>query len=371
MAEGEATMTGCLENPVMPCAMTGACSILSGFKGLSVVIHGSSGCYYYPRSILKVPLFSTYLLESEIVFGTVDRLHEVVSSLETEGRPVAVVNTCIPALTGEDLAKAFEGTNAIFVDAPGFVGNAEAGVKAAYTALDIKTSETAADSVNIDGICGLDLFARGNHHEAQRMLSVLGIPVRLSFAADSYANLAAGASPYSVSVNPSWNSGVGECLGSFLFPDIKDTCAALERRFPDADYAALESEWAKADEMMYYYADKYLRKYTPPVVAIAGQKSYCDFAEQMLTKYFGSDIPVCLPREEITDFTEISRRIAEAEPDLILGSTFEAVESAAFFGITHPDRSRISMSARAVSGIEGGVMFLEGVLNALMDFQKK
>lgn len=361
-------MSSCLENPVMPCAMTGACAVLSGFKGLSVVIHGSSGCYYYPRSILKAPLFSTYLLESEIVFGTVDRLHEVVSALEAEGKPVAVVNTCIPALTGEDLAKAFEGTNAVFVDAPGFIGNADAGVKAAYTALDIRTAET--ESVNIDGVCGLDLFSRGNLHEARRMLSVLGIPVRLSLASDAYAKLKEGAAPFTVSVNPSWNSGIGEQLGSFLFLDIKDTAAALEKHFPDADYAALEAEWKKADETMFYYADKYLRKYTPPTVAIAGQKSYCRFAEQMLTRYFGSDT-VSFPREEITDYTEISAGIEKANPDLILGSTFEASADAAFFGITHPDRSRISMSARAVSGIEGGVMFLEGVLNSLMDFNKK
>jgi len=29
------------------------------------------------------------------------------------------------------------------------------------------------------------------------------------------------------------------------------------------------------------------------------------------------------------------------------------------------------MSARAVSGVEGGVMFMEGVLNALMDYHKR
>ena len=370
MAEGEEKMSSCLENPVVPCAMTGACAVLSGFAGLSVVIHGSSGCYYYPRSILKTPMYSTYLLESEIVFGTVDRLREVVSALEAEGKPVAVVNTCIPALTGEDLANAFAGTDAVFVDSPGFSGNAEAGVKAAYDALNIQCTDVPA--VNIDGICGLDLFARGNLHEAQRMLSVLGIPVRLSFAADTYANLKAGAAPYSVSANPAWDSGVGENLGSFLFPDIKDTLAALESRFPNADYASLEAEWRKADETMFYYADKYLRKYTPPTAVIAGQKSYCRFAEQMLVRYFGSDILASFPREEVTDYTEISEKIADAKPDIIIGSTFEAAAAdAAFFGLTHPDRSRISMSARAVSGVEGGVMFLEGVLNALMDFQKR
>ena len=50
---------GLCTNPVWPCAMTGACSVLAGFSGLNVLIHGSSGCYYYQRSLLKVPLFST------------------------------------------------------------------------------------------------------------------------------------------------------------------------------------------------------------------------------------------------------------------------------------------------------------------------
>ncbi|HJJ37779.1 MAG TPA: hypothetical protein O0X47_04460, partial [Methanocorpusculum sp.] len=130
---------GLCVNPVWPCAMTGACSVLAGISGLDVLIHGSSGCYYYPRSLLKVPLFCTYLLESEIVFGTTGRLKEVVDGLSSADRPVAVLNTCIPALTGEDLSGALENKNAVLVDAPGFLGNAEEGAKTAYDCLGIKT----------------------------------------------------------------------------------------------------------------------------------------------------------------------------------------------------------------------------------------
>ncbi|MDO5846509.1 MAG: nitrogenase component 1 [Methanocorpusculum sp.] len=370
MAEGEAEMSSCLENPVWPCAMTGACAVLSGFSGLSVVIHGSSGCYYYPRSLLKVPLYSTYLLESEIVFGSVERLHDVVAGLEQADKDVAVVNTCIPGLTGEDLSCAFAKTHAIFVDAPGFLGGAEKGAAAAYESLNVKV--TGREGVNIDGVCGLDLFARGNLHEAQRMLALAGIPTAVSFAADSYANLKAGAAPYSVSVNPSWDSGIGTALGSLLFPDMKATADRLAERFPSADTDALMKEYEQADEKILYYSDKYLRKYTPPVAVVAGQKSYCEFVRAMLVRCFGSDVPVILPREEVTDFSEIKEKIQGAEPDIIIGSTFEAgICDAAFCGITIPDRSRISMSARAVSGIEGGVMFMESVLNALIDFKKR
>ena len=366
-------MKGCMENPAVPCAMTGACAVLSGFDGLAVVIHGASGCYYYPKSLLKAPLYSTFLLESEIVMGTVDRLHEVVSQLETAGKPVAVINTCVPALTGDDLSKAFASTSAIFVDSPGYIGNAEAGVKAAYDALNIAVNPEK-EGVNIDGVLGLDLYARGNLHEAQRLLSLMHIPCSLKLAAEKYSSLASGASPYTVSVNPSWNSGIGKSLGSLLFPDLNETAKQLETAFPDADMSLFYEELHKADETMFYYADKYLRKYTPPTAAVVSQKSYCGFAEQMLSRYFGSDIVASLPREEITDSAEINRILQEAEPDLLLGSSFESAavtgKPAAFVGITQPDRSRIGIAAQPMTGIEGGIAFMERCLNALMDTKK-
>lgn len=362
-------------NPVWPCAMTGACSILAGFSGLCVIIHGSSGCYYYPRSLLKVPLFSTYLLESEIVFGTVNRLKEVVTEVSKTNKPIAILNTCIPALTGEDLAGAFPDGTAIFVDAPGFAGNVEEGVKIAYESLAIETNEMR-DGVNIDGVSLLDLFWRGNLHEAERLLSTMGIPVVVRFAKDTYENLRKGAALHTISVNPSYTSGIGSMLGSFLFPDLKETIENLAITFPDADMDPVLDEWERADEQMFYYSDKYLRKYEPPIVAVCSQESYAIFAQKIMERYFGSDVPVVLARNRnaktipcVTNLQEITGKIAACKPDLILGSTFEAnaYPNAAFLGITPPDRSRVSISARPIAGIEGGISFIEGVLNSLMD----
>lgn len=362
-------------NPVWPCAMTGACSVLAGISGMDVLIHGSSGCYYYPRSLLKVPLFSTYLLESEIVFGTAGRLKEVVDGLSAAGRPIAVLNTCIPALTGEDLSGALENKNAVLVDAPGFLGNAEEGAKIAYESLGIKTDESRK-GVNIDGISLLDLFWRGNMHEADRLLRLMDIPVGIRLAKDSYAEIKKGAALHTVSVNPSYPSGVGTMLGSFLFPDLKDTCENLAKTFPNADIGPVLDEWARADEQMFYSSDKYLRKYEPPVVAVCAQENYALFAKTMMERYFGAEVPVLFSRNRTsaripceTDLTKIVREISAASPDLILGSTFEAnaYPNAAFLGITPPDRSRVSIAARPIAGIEGGIMFLENVLNTLID----
>ncbi|MDE2545672.1 MAG: oxidoreductase, partial [Methanocorpusculum sp.] len=174
----------------------------------------------------------------------------------------------------------------------------------------------------------------------------------------------------------SYGSGVGECCGSMLFLDIPGTVDRLLTRFPDADADAVLAERQRAEEQMFYSCDKYLRKYTPPVVAVAAQGSYAMFAKAMMERYFGSDVPVVFARDRAAagvsysvNSAEINAAVAAAEPDLILGSTFEAAgcRSAAFFGITPPDRSRVSVAARPLAGVEGGLVLIEGALNALMN----
>jgi nitrogenase molybdenum-iron protein alpha/beta subunit len=232
------------------------------------------------------------------------------------------------------------------------------------------------DGVNIDGVSLLDLFWRGNLHEAERLLSTMGIPVVVRFAKDTYENLRKGAALHTISVNPSYTSGIGSMLGSFLFPNLKETIENLAKTFPDAEMNPVLDEWERADEQMFYYSDKYLRKYEPPIVAVCSQESYAIFAQKIMERYFGSDVPVVLARNRnaktipcVTNLQEITGKIAACKPDLILGSTFEAnaYPNAAFLGITPPDRSRVSISARPITGIEGGISFIEGVLNSLMD----
>jgi nitrogenase molybdenum-iron protein alpha/beta subunit len=359
--------------------MVGAVATLSGFPDLCIIVHGSSGCYYYPKSLLKVQLFSTHLLASEVVFGTLNRLHEVATEVATIGRPIAVVNTCVPALIGEDLKTVFSEIVAMFVDAPGFCGNVEEGAAKAFAAM---MPDTVADrsSVNIDGINLLDLFWRGNLHEMERLLGLLGVPVAARFCHDTWNNIRRGVSPVTISANPSYASGVGECLGSMLFLDIPKTIDRCLTQFPNIDVDAVLTERQRAEEQMFYSCDKYLRKYTPPVVAVAAQESYAVFAKMMMERYFGSDVPVVFARNRTAldvpysvNSAEINAMIAAVGPDLILGSSFEAVayQNAAFFGITPPDRSHVFVAARPLVGVEGGLVLIEGALNALINHQKE
>ena len=71
-------------NPLWPCAMTGAASCLSGVRGIGVIIHGSSGCFFYPATLLKTPLHCTNLIEEDIIFGAEKRLKRTVEELSSE-----------------------------------------------------------------------------------------------------------------------------------------------------------------------------------------------------------------------------------------------------------------------------------------------
>ena len=169
--------------PLWPCAMTGAAACLAGFEGITVVIHGSSGCYYYPATLLHAPLHSTFILENEVIFGSGDRLREVIGDLSGRGGRIAVITTCVPSALGEDIKSMVDEKDIIVVDSPGFAGEMEAGYRAALAVLS-PAIDSERPGVNIDGVSLSDPFYEGNVQEISRLLHCAGIPVGTVFCRD-------------------------------------------------------------------------------------------------------------------------------------------------------------------------------------------
>ena len=149
------------ENPLWPCAMTGAAACCAGFEGLTVVIHGSSGCYYYPATLLHAPLHGTFIMENEVIFGTEQRLREVLDGLSGAGNKIAVILTCVPSAMGEDMRSILSDYDVILVDSPGFSGDVEAGYQHALSIL-APSVDPDREGINIDGACLFDPFFSGN-----------------------------------------------------------------------------------------------------------------------------------------------------------------------------------------------------------------
>lgn len=367
-------------NPLWPCAMTGAAACLAGFDGIAVVIHGSSGCYYYPATLLHAPISGTFILEQEVIFGSEARLHEVIGELERTGKRVAVVTTCVPAILGEDIRGMLSPHDVILVDSPGFSGSFETGYKKALALLDPVIDDTTA-GINIDGVSLFDPFHRGNVLELRRLLALAQVPAGTILCSDKFSKISHMA-PFTINTNQDLASGTGTCLGGTLgFDCLKTTFKEIADRIETSDLDPVLQDIARAEERLVAACDKYLRRFDPPGTAIFSGRSYASFAAQLLEKYLDADIVFVgtrvepdtslapYPAEKVNGLNEVKERIREHEPDLVIGSSFERSVrgSAAFVPLTPPLRGMIRLAARPLAGTEGALLFMELVLNACMD----
>ena len=374
------------DNPLWPCAMTGAAACLAGFDGITVVIHGSSGCYYYPSTLLHSPLEGTFITENEVIFGSEDRLCEVIDGLSSRGNRIAVVNTCVPSILGEDIRSMLATRDVLLVDSPGFSGDVEKGYR---TALDILGPEVDPENtgVNIDGVTIFDPFYRGNVFEIQRLFRLASVPVGTIFCSDSLSNVKKAAS-ITIGTNADFASGVGKYLGGTLgFTELRETFGAIGDIFGNVDIDPVLKEMEREEERVIRACDKFLRRHDPPGVTVFGGHSYAVFAAGTIKKYLDAEI-LCIgtrndpgtepiggtvgPVIHVQGMNEVKDLIIRHKPDLIIGSSFEQSvdRSAGFVGIIPPMRDKIRLRPHTLAGIWGTLSFIEDVLNGCMDMKK-
>ncbi|MDD1677957.1 MAG: nitrogenase component 1 [Methanomicrobiales archaeon] len=369
-------------NPLWPCAMTGAAACLSGFEDMAVIIHGSSGCYFYPASLLLNPIYGTHLIESDIIFGSEARIREVIQEVRPRYCAVAVVTTCVPSLVGEDLPSMLEGYADVVVDAAGFLGNFEEGYRAATHALGCRI-DPERRGVNIDGLNPLDPFYRGNRREAERLLSLVHLAPATRFSADLLDSVYRAA-PLTLSIDPDLSSSVGISAGNLLgFEETGRAFTVLQDHYPEMEIDPLMQELEQTGERIVRVCDKYLRRHDPPTVLIFGGASYAHFAADTLGRYLDAEViaigsrnemvPGDYPQYHMLALPEIAAYINQEHPDLVLGSSYEqsVCGDAAFVPFTFPLRGRIALRTRTLAGPEGVLSLLEDVLNACMDRDKQ
>jgi nitrogenase molybdenum-iron protein alpha/beta subunit len=361
--------------------MSGAAACLAGFEDITVVIHGSSGCYYYPATLLPVRLHGTLILENEVIFGSEQRLHEVLDGLIGKGKKIAVVMTCVPAILGEDIRSMLKNYDVILVDSPGFSGDVEAGYKKALSVL-APSVDPGRDGINIDGACLFDPFSRGNVREIVRLLGCAAVPVGTVFCSDRLESVGHAAA-YTVGTNMDFASGVGSLLGGTLgLEEISTTFKRVASVCPEADISQVVGEIEREDERIVRACDKYLRRFDPPQAVIFSGFSYAAFAARTLEHYLDADILFVGSRNEpgtspsqcvhVQGFSQVTSLIRQFNPDLIIGSSFERSVGSrqAFVGLTPPLRGIVKLAPHSVAGITGTLSFIENVLNACMDRKK-
>lgn len=416
-------------NPLYPCAMTGAASALAGISDMGVIIHGSSGCYYYADMAVPDTLHSTFIVQDEVIFGSAERLTEIVDSVSKLYNKIAVINTCVPSVMGEDIKEILADYDTICIDAPGFIGYFDEGWKLAVRELadsiPINNSNTNTNTntnapvtdlskdskgnirVNIDGVCSMDPFHKGSLIEATRLLNLCGLKTAAVFCHDTYESIT-HPSPYSVSVNPDYNcadvmnrrlnADARNSTGSLLGPDnVLKTFEELSDRLTetadagiDIDISKIESECEETDEILTKEGDRYLRRHDPPRVAVYSTYAYTEFACDMIANYMDGEIVHASARNNptysdlnggenpynidgICSLHRIKEILSKKDFDLIIGSSFEhaAFPDSAFVGLTFPIRHRKMLYDRPVAGIQGALYLMDEISETLENGNKK
>jgi nitrogenase molybdenum-iron protein alpha/beta subunit len=361
--------------------MTGAVSCLTGIEGLGVIIHGASGCYFYPATILRKKIHCTFLVEEDIIFGARERLRELIGTLCRDYEALAVVNTCTPAITGERIED-MDGPSVITIDSPGFLGSYEEGFLSACRALPMNIDH-GREGVLIDGLSPLDPFYAGNCLEALRLLRLGGAGEPVLFSSCTYRDLSHLPAP-ALTTNPDLSLRFGDRRGSLL--GIDETVRSLSS-LQDAsgnfccEKVGREAEAAK--EEIARVCDKYLQRHEPPMVGIFGGSAYACFAAELLERALGASI-TCIgsrnpasctsPRiSAATTLDQVRDLLDRDRPDLVLGSSFERsiAPGAAFVPFTFPVRGMVRLRARPLAGIQGTLGLIEDVLNALLDSRRR
>jgi len=372
--------------PLWPCALTGAAAALAGIGGIGVVIHGSAGCYYYPSSVLHLPLYCSSVTDRDIILGTEDALVRTIDAIRDKYDLVAVLCTCIPAITGEDirgmLEQAYSDSIRICViDAAGFSGEYEDGFRSAIRAIDPPVSG-GKTGVNIDGLSPFDPFRQGNFQEAQRLLGLAGTVAGAALPSGKY-RYGQPLSPYTLHTNPDLTLDLGESLGCLVgLSRIEDAIRRIASFTGGAD-DLLEHDIPLAREKITAACDRFIKKFDPPHVALFGQCRTMQEIALMLEEYLDADILVIGSRnppvpgkyrvERARDYDTVVEILSRENPDLVLGSSFEkyACPGAAFVGVTPPLRGTVRLHSRPLAGIEGALALFESVLNACMDHAKR
>ncbi|GAW93889.1 nitrogenase component 1 [Calderihabitans maritimus] len=226
------------------CAFYGARWMLASIPDVIHLIHGPAGCAYYGRTVRRKSyrIFSTQLVERDIIFGAGDKLYDSIVEAVTRNpnaRAVLVYATCVAGVIGEDIpavckrATKDTGLPVVPVDCPGFCGSQAEGHDIAAGVLfkhfiGIGKAEQPIDNgVNIVG----EFDVQGDLDEIEGLLKQLGLKVICAFS--GRASVAAMANAHRARLNIVHCRRTGQALAEgmqkrFGIPYLKVSFFGLE-----------------------------------------------------------------------------------------------------------------------------------------------
>ncbi|NYT06995.1 MAG: oxidoreductase [Methanomicrobiales archaeon] len=184
------------------CTLTGALSVTMAVTDGITIIHGPDGCVHHTTSLLHAlqvdhdrlfspVILSSSLTESEIIFGGEEALERAIRNAAARNPGlICVLSSCVSAAIGDDVqavCASSPGPDIVVVPTGGFLGGGFSdGVEQALLALSVLSGEGPCSdgTVTLIGEKNLEYEADAHYRELSRLLSLLGVRIRLRFVRD-------------------------------------------------------------------------------------------------------------------------------------------------------------------------------------------
>jgi len=175
-----------MQRMVRTCKLFGVVRAASAIHNSAIVIHGPLGCGYHLNYILGMrggapPIFLSGMDQGDVVFGGEEKLRKVIERVLEEGYDlITVVDSCVPAIMGEDVHSTvsdYDDSGLIYIPGGGFEGDHFDGYLETIRSLSKLVS--VSDIEERDGLNIIGEFRGGKDLKiVKEMIGVCGINVK-------------------------------------------------------------------------------------------------------------------------------------------------------------------------------------------------
>lgn len=380
--------------PLSSCALFGATRVIAGIRDALALQHSVVGCQWgslafrYAGRPYNVRQASSVVYNDDVVNGGEKVLRKAIAEAERnfpQCRAVFVISGCVPNMIGDDVegifADCMRSQKLLAVRAPGYAGNIDSGVEAAYLALlplMQQSEQKIAHAVNIIGVLNDDPYAENDLAELRK---ILGTKVKINCALQdcdlteitqmpqAALNICFGyGEPLAKKMQERFGVPYINCAYPYGVAGLQNFLRQLGAAL-GVDFAAEIAELEAAAKKLVYRSAEYLTNLYQMPVAVATDKTHLEGLVKFLAAELGMQVVLA---EDTAEFTldAMEQAVADKHPVLLCGSSFLKQladrQQLPLVRVCYPSFDEICLADNTAIGAQGAALLIEKMVNAAL-----
>lgn len=384
--------------PLSSCALFGATRVIDGIQDALCLQHSVVGCQWgslafrYAGKPYDVQQASTVIYENDVIEGGEELLRKALQQAEQlfpHCGAVFVVSGCVPNMIGDDVEGVLAAGNGrqqlVHIKAPGYAGNIDSGVEAAYLALLplLQAAACRTLSINILGIMHDDPYAANDMQVLQKILgSRVSINCNLQSCTleqiqkmpQAALNICFGyGEPLAKKMQERFGVPYINCAYPYGVGGMQAFLQQLEAAL-GVDLAQERAELEKAGRRLVYRCADYLTNLFQMPTAVVADKAHLVGMKSFLEDELGMRVVLAADSAEYS-LDKLEADVERLRPVLLCGSSFlkqlSEEQRLPLLRFVYPLFDQICLAPNSFLGVQGAAYIIEQIVNACLQQEYK